>query len=611
MKSGLTVTAALAGACLLLAAALPAEATHHEEGEDMELKAAVEAAKLEQLFGDFFEENLEQSPILATSIGDPRYNHLLPNFLGAEARAASERFDRRWLKRIQEIDRELLSGQDRLSYDIFVYNREISLEGNRFPGYLIPINQMFGLHSFFAQLGSGGSIQPFNSEKDYRDFLERIDGFEVLMDQAIANMREGIERGVVQPRPLMEKTLPQLEAHILDDVTQSVFYRPITNMPEEISQPVRKELTAAYEQAIADQIVPAYRRLHDFIRDDYLPKTRETIALSDLPDGEAWYAYQVKVMITSELTPEEIHQFGLEEVARIHDEMRGVMREVGFEGELADFFEHLEAEDRFYFTEPKDLIEEYGVLRDEINAALPKMFDVFPKADYEVKPVPEYMAESSAGAFYQPGTPDGSRAGVFFVNTYNLRAQPKFAMRTLSIHEASPGHHFQISIGQEVEALPLFRRFGGGSAFFEGWALYAESLGKELGLLDDPYDYYGRLSDELLRAMRLVVDTGMHAKGWSREQAIEYMMESSSMAESDVVSEVERYIAFAGQALAYKVGERVIAGLRADAERELGDDFDIKAFHRAVLIDGALPLNVLEVKMAEWLEEQKMARDAR
>ncbi len=595
-------TTAVVVACL---ATGPAAAASHELNDEMASRAAIEAARLQQLFEDFFEESLETNPILATSVGDPRYNHLLPNFLSAESRAAAERFDRRWLAQIRKIDRELLSGQDRLSYDIFVYDRQISLEGNRFPQYLLPINQMFGLHSFFAQLGSGDSIQPFSTERDYRDFLGRIAGFGVIADQAIANMREGIERGVVQPRPLMVKTLPQLEAHVVEDVTESVFYKPIADMPEEIQGEVRDELAALYADAIRDTLVPAYARLHAFIRDEYLPACRETIALSDQPDGEAWYAFRVKTMTTTDLTPDEIHQFGLDEVARIHGEMRQVMRDVGFEGELEGFFEYLEGEDRFYYTDGEQLIRGYYDLRDEINAALPAMFDIFPKADYEVKEVPEYMAESSAGAFYQQGTPDGSRPGVFFVNTFNLRAQPKFAMRTLSIHEAAPGHHFQISIGQEVEELPRFRRFGGESAYFEGWALYAESLGKELGLLDDPYDYYGRLSDELLRAMRLVVDTGMHHQGWSRERAIDYMRSNSSMAETDVVAEVERYIAFAGQALTYKVGQRIISEIRAEAERELGDDFDIKAFHRAVLVDGALPLNVLQVKMSEWLAEQK------
>ena len=576
-----------------------------QAGESDEIKTAVEAARLEQMFADYFEESLLRNPIQATAIGDPRYNDRLPNFLSEERQVEDDLLEKRWLGQVEKIDRELLSGQDRLSWDVFVYERQMAIEGARFPFHLLPINQMFSIPSFFAQLGSGGSIQPFRNEKDYRDFLGRVDRLGVLMDQAIENMKRGIETGVVQPRALMEKVLPQLEAHFVDDVTQSVFYRPLQELPEEISEEVRIELIEAYEKAILEQIIPSYKKLHTFMVEEYIPGCRTTTALTDLPDGEAWYAYRVKTMTTTDMTPDEIHQFGIEEVARIHGEMRGVMKEVGFEGELQEFFVYLGEDERFYYTDEEDLLQGYRDLQESVNEALPELFDIFPKADYEVKPVPEFMAQSSAGAFYQPGTPDGSRPGAFFVNTFNLKAQAKFGMTTLSIHEASPGHHFQISIAQEIEDLPSFRRFGGQTAFFEGWALYAESLGKEMGLLDDPYDYYGRLSDELLRGMRLVVDTGLHSKGWSRERAIDYMLENSSMAESDVVSEVERYIVFAGQALAYKVGQRVISGLRSEAEAELGTDFDIKAFHRAVLEDGALPMQVLQTKIREWIADQK------
>jgi uncharacterized protein (DUF885 family) len=567
--------------------------------------AAMETARLHQLFEDFFEEQLDLNPMQATFIGDGRYNDRFGDGLSPKGLATQERFERRWLGRIKKIDRNLLSGQDRLSYDIFVYNREANIEGFRFPGQLIPINQMFSLPSFFAQLGSGGSLQPFKSEKDYRDWLDRIDEGIGILDQSIENMREGVRRGVVQPKPLMEKVLPQLSAHFVDDVTQSVFYGPITTMPDEIKGDIRKELTEAFTVAITEKIIPGFRRLHDFIQNEYIPRCRDTVALSVQPDGEAWYAYQIRTMTTSSLTPEEIHQFGLDEVARIQGEMREVMAQVGFEGSLQEFFEHLKTEDKFYYTDKEDLLQGYRDLQKKVSAVLPKAFDIFPKADYEVREVPDFMAQSAAGAFYQPGTPDGSRPGVFYVNTFNLKSQPKFGMETLSIHEASPGHHFQISIAQEVEELPKFRRFGGTSAYFEGWALYAESLGKELGLFADPYHYYGRLSDELLRAMRLVVDTGLHHEGWTREKTIQYMLDNSSMAESDIIAEVERYIAIPGQALAYKVGQRVISALRAKAERELGSRFDLRAFHRAILIDGALPLQVLELKMDEWLEAQK------
>ncbi len=601
------IVSSLAIAALAATTFLPAPilADSHEERLSDEVLAAVEAAKLAQLLEDYFEETLQRNPIQATAVGDPRYNDQVPNFLSEERQEEDLRHEQRWLEQVRKIDRERLSGQDRLSYDIFVYEREMAIEASRFPFHLLPINQMFSIPSFFAQLGSGGSIQPFRTEKDYRDWLGRVERLAPLVDQAIANMKRGIELGVVQPRALMEKVPPQIAAHLVENVEDSIFLKPLESFPEDMAEVTREELTAAYRTAVVETIIPAYRKLHDYMIEEYIPNGRETTAIADLPDGEAWYAYQVKNMTTTDMQPDEIHGFGLEEVARIHAEMRGVMDEVGFEGELPDFFEYLENEDRFYYTDADELIQGYQDLQERVNAALPKMFDIFPKADYEVVPVPDFMAESSPGAFYQPGTPDGSRPGRFYANTFNLKAQAKFGMMTLSIHEASPGHHFQISIAQEIEDLPRFRRFGGQTAFFEGWALYAESLGKELGLLDDPYDYYGRLSDELLRAMRLVVDTGLHAKGWSREQAIDYMLENSSMAESDVVAEVERYIVFAGQALAYKVGQRVISGLRAEAESELGDAFDIKAFHRAVLEDGALPMRVLQTKIREWIAERK------
>jgi uncharacterized protein (DUF885 family) len=367
----------------------------------------------------------------------------------------------------------------------------------------------------------------------------------------------------------------------------------------------RERLTAAYRARIAGELLPAYRRLRDFVRDDYLPRCRETAGYSALPDGRAWYAFLVKASTTTDLPPDRIHEIGLEEVARIRADMELVKRQVGFEGDLPAFFRWLREDPRFYDTDPEALLAGYRDLQKKVSGLLPRLFDVFPKADYEVRPVEAFRARSMSGAQYVPGTPDGRRAGVFYVNTSDLKAQPRFGMETLSLHEASPGHHFQISIAQEVTGLPKFRRFGGYVAYQEGWALYAESIGKELGLFTDPLQWYGRLSDELLRAMRLVVDTGIHARGWSREQAIRYMLDTSSMAESDVVAEVERYIAVPGQALGYKVGQLAITELRREAERELGPRFDVKAFHRQVLVDGALPLDVLRTKIREWIAVEK------
>jgi uncharacterized protein (DUF885 family) len=376
-------------------------------------------------------------------------------------------------------------------------------------------------------------------------------------------------------------------------------------MPESFPAADRERLTAAYRAAIVGEVLPAYRRLRDFVRDEYLPRCRDTAGYAALPDGRAWYAHRVKASTTTDLTPDQIHEIGLREVARIRSDMEAVKAQVGFQGDLAAFFKWLREDPRFYYASADDLLAGFRELQKKVNALLPREFDVFPRADYEVRAVEAFRAKSMAGGEYMPGTPDGKRPGVFYVNTYNLKAQPKYGMETLSLHEASPGHHFQISIAQEVTDLPKFRRFNGYVAYAEGWALYSESIGKELGMFTDPFQYYGRLSDELLRAMRLVVDTGIHAKGWTRDEAIRYMRETSSMAESDVVAEVERYIAVPAQALGYKVGQLAITELRHEAERALGPRFDVKAFHRQVLVDGALPLDVLRTKIREWVAAEK------
>ncbi|MEO8011620.1 MAG: DUF885 domain-containing protein [Dokdonella sp.] len=566
------------------------------------------ATALDALFEEWHEAQLKANPIFATMLGDLRYNDQLPDFFSAEFRAANEARERDFLERVKAIDREQLIGQHRLSRDIFVSDRELSLEGTQFPGWMLAVDQTGNFGSYFAQFGSGASVQPFREVKHYDDFLARIARYPTLNHSAIANLREGIKARVVQPTVVIEKIIPQFAAHIVERAEDSVFWGPITNMPESFSAADRERLTAAYRQAISETLVPAYTIMRDFLRDEYLPAGRVEVGMMNLPNGKQWYAYSVRTQTTTDLSPEAIHQFGLDEVARILAEMNAVREQVTFAGDLPAFFEHLKNDDQFYFKTEEEALQAYRDVQQKINPLLPKLFDVLPKADYEVRPVEAFRAESSAGASYQSPTPDGSRPGVFYLNTFNLRAQPNFLVETLSIHEASPGHHFQISIQQEVESLPAFRRFGGYTAFSEGWALYAESLGKELGLFTDPYQWYGRLSDEQLRAMRLVVDTGLHYYGWTRQQAIDYMTTNSSMAESDVVSEVERYIVTQGQALAYKVGQRVIRELRNEAEAALGESFDVRAFHRQVLIDGALPMGVLQTKIREWIAQQKAAR---
>jgi len=561
-----------------------------------------EGARFKAMLDRMWQENLERNPVTATAIGDNRYNDRLPDFTTEAYRADLHAYTVRWLKEVESFDRNKLTGQDRLSWEILDDDLKQDLEGERFPGWMQPINQFGSLPSFLAQMGSGRSLQPFHDTRDYEDWLKRAHAAAGIIDGMIRNMRLGIAKGVTPPRPIMEKVVPQLDAQVVADPEKSLFWGPIANFPDGVPEADRARLTEAYRNLIHDEIVPAYARLRDFVRDEYVPKCRATVGWSALPDGQAWYAYRVKGATTTDLSPAEIHEIGLKEVARIRGEMEKVKDQVGFKGDLHAFFRHLQESPEFYYDKPEDLLNGFRDLQKKINALLPKEFDVFPKADYEVREVEPFRAQSAAGAQYQPPSADGSRPGVFYVNTFNLKAQPKYGMETLSLHEASPGHHFQATIAQEVESLPMFRRFNGYVAYDEGWALYAESIGKELGLFTDPYQWYGRLSDEQLRAMRLVVDTGLHSKGWTREQSIAYMLDNSSMAESDVVAEVERYIAVPGQALGYKIGQLEITKLRQEAEKALGPRFDVKAFHRQVLVDGALPMGVLSTKIHEWIE---------
>ncbi len=560
--------------------------------------------QLAALVGEYYAKNLELNPLSATQVGDDRFDDQLANRFGPEYIAATEAMDEEFLQRLLEIDASGFEGQDWLTYESFKLSRENSIAGQQFPGELQPVNQFSSFPNFFVQLGSGAAFHPFKTVKNYDDFLSRIDDYIVLNNQMIANMKLGMEQGIVQPRILMEKVLPQLESQVVENVEDSSFYLPIKNMPDEFSDENRERLTAAYTVAIGEKIIPAYQQLGRFISDEYLSAARESVGMSELPNGEAWYAYMVKLRTTTDLTPDEIHQIGVDEVARIHDEMRGVMEQVGFDGDLQDFFEFLNTDDQFYFDEPEQLIQGYRDMSDKIESLAPKLFSVFPKTGFEVRRVEPFREKSASGGSYSSGTPDGSRPGIFYANAYDIKARPIWAMESLFLHEAIPGHHFQISIQRELEALPKFRRFGGYTAFSEGWGLYAESLGKELGVYTDPYQYFGALNAELWRALRLVVDTGLHAKGWSRQDVLDYMYANSAVKEARAISEAERFIAIPGQALAYKIGQLKIRELRDRAEEKLGNSFDIRAFHSVILVDGALPLNLLEMKVDRWIADQ-------
>jgi len=566
---------------------------------------AAESARLGRIVDDYFEEYLKLNPILATSIGDPRYNDRFVVSIRPDVRAADEKLERDYLARIGTVDPSRLSDQDRITYDVFKSGREREIEGFRFRDDLVPLNQFYSVANSFAQLGSGNGLQPFKTVQDYDNFLKRMDGFVEWVDQAIVNMRLGVTKGYTLPRVLAERVVPQLDAHIVASPEDSLYWGPIRNLPADFPAADRERLTAAYRAAIETKIVPSYRRLRDFMRDEYLPKCRTTVGLDQLPDGKAWYEYRVREITTTDYTPEQIHAIGLREVARIRGEMQGVMSQVGYPGSLDEFFKFVNSDARFFYQDKEALIAGYDDIRKRVNPQLPKLFETLPKADYEVRAVEPFREKSAAGGQYQAASEDGSRPGIFYANTYDLTARPKWAMEALSLHEANPGHHFQISIQREQQDLPRFRRFGGYTAYIEGWGLYAESLGPELGMYTDPYQYFGRLEGELFRAIRLVVDTGLHSQGWTREQALDYIVANSATSEARRVAETERYIAIPGQALAYKIGQLKIRELRTRAEKELGPKFDVRKFHTVVLSSGALPLDVLETNVDRWIVAQR------
>ncbi len=573
--------------------------------------ADTRAAQLNTLYAEFWEENLKLNPVSATFAGDPRYNAELPNFLAPEFEEKSRAFEKKYLDAARAIGTEGLTGQDRLSFDIFTLNRESTLEQLQFPDRLLPIDQFYNIANSFAQFGSGTSAQPFATVKDYDDWLKRAALMPAILDQAIVNMREGVSKGIVQPRVLMEKVLPQLKANITDDPTKSIFWGPIANLPKDFSATDRDRLTAAFRTLIATQLTPAYQRLHTYIADDYLPKTRDTFGMGALPNGAAWYAQKVHTNTTHSLNPAQVHQIGLDEVARIQDGMRAVAKDLGYTKptktlpELKAFFEWMKARDDMYFSSREELLSAYQKFHSDVDPLLPAYFNLRPKSNYEVRLVEPFREASASSGSYQGPSMDGKRGGVFYVNAYDLKARPKWALSSLSLHEAAPGHHFQISLQRELGNLPMFRRFSDDTAYIEGWGLYAEYLGYEMGIYKDPVARFGALDAELWRAIRLVTDSGIHYKGWTRQQTLDYMMANSPSEMTRAVSEAERFAAIPGQALAYKIGQLKILELRKRAEKALGKKFDVKAFHDEVLKDGAIPLDVLEAKIDRWIASRK------
>ena len=565
-----------------------------------------ETEKLQTFFEEEWEYGLKENPIKATLLGDLRYN----DRLGDSSIAAIERRQRHGveaLRQLESIDRSKLADSDKLNYDLYLENLTLRIEGHRFPWYLTPINQMGGV-----QQGPPNVVRslPFRNAKHYEDYLSRLSQLPAVVDQTIERMQEGLKQRITPPKITLRAVAEQIQAQIVSKVEESPFYRPFKNFPETVPLSEQERLSAAGKEAIEQSILPAYQKLHDFWVSEYYPNTRETIGLSSLPNGEQWYAFGVKVSTTTNLLPKEIHEIGLREVKRIRAEMDKIIKGSGFEGTREEFFEFLRGDPQFYYSKPEHLLAGYRDICKRADAELPKLFGKFPRLPYGVREVPEYSAPSQTTAYYHGGSLKAGRPGWFYANTYKLETRPKWEMEALAIHEAVPGHHLQIALAQEIEDVPKFRKHGHYTAFVEGWGLYSESLGEEMGFYNDPYSKFGQLTYEMWRAIRLVVDTGMHAFGWDRQKAIDYFKANAGRQEHDITVEVDRYIVWPGQALAYKIGELKIKELRKFATKELGDRFDIRGFHDTVLGSGAVPLSILEQNVKNYVaaEIKKMTQ---
>jgi len=570
------------------------------------------AAALRQIFADSDEAALELDPLAAMMRGDMRYAGQFGDYItpGYYARVKADAEDE--MKRLDAIDRTALSREDRIAYDVFRYQGRQLLDfyerGIIAIQAQLPIDHFSGEHVFYPDICSGKSVAPFDTVQDYDNGLERLEGYALYLERTIGRMREGMAAGHTQPRLVMENILDQLARQMDGGVEASPFYQPIKDLPDDFAATDRERLARAYRAVIDERVFGAYRKLQEFIRTEYLAASREVKpGLVSMKDGPALYKALIEQNTTTDMSAEEIHRIGLDEVARIRHDMLAIKDRVGFNGTLKEFFGHLRTDPQFKFASKQALLDGYNAIRARVDVAVPKLFSLTPRSPFEIRPVPGYSEENEAAGSYRQGTPDGTRAGIFYVNTYDLLSRTTPGMETLFLHEAIPGHHFQISLAQENEALPNFLRFGGNTAFVEGWALYAESLGPELGMFTDPYQAFGSLDDEMLRAMRLVVDTGIHAMGWTRAQAIQYMLDNSAQSETEARTEVERYIAIPGQALAYKVGALTIRRLRIEAEQALGERFDPREFHAQVLDTGALPMAVLEAKIRDWIKAKQAA----
>lgn len=557
---------------------------------------------LQQLFDTYWEERMQLFPLEATANGDNRYNNKMTIAISETFRDSLKRFYEKQLKSLDAIDSSELIQEDKLSYSLFKYEMQMSLEGLRYPSHYFPTNQFWGLTLDLPQLGSGKGNQPFVTMQDYRNFTERMAVFPAWVDTAIYNMRKGITKGWVLPRALVVKIMPQLKAMLVKDVKESIFYQPIKDIPEKFSPEDKEAITAIYQKMIADYVIVPYKKLYDFFETEYLPVARETSGIGVI--NQDYYKYLVRYWTTTNLSPDSIYHLGQHEVARLEAEMNRVKDETGYKANLQSFFRYVNESPQFYpFTTPQQVLDSFWKIEKHEEPQVLKVFNHIPKTQFTIRQT-EAFREASASAEYNPGSEDGTRPGIFYVPVPNAKRYNASAMETLFLHEAIPGHHYQVSLAQENKSIPKFRRFLWYGAYGEGWAMYSETLGKELGLFTDPYQYFGHLSDAMHRAIRLVVDVGIHSKGMTREEAIAYMRAHESVSEEEATREIERYMAIPGQALGYKIGKLTIQSLRHQYEQQLGAKFNLASFHDEVLKDGCVPLDVLQAKLAAWAKKQ-------
>jgi uncharacterized protein (DUF885 family) len=557
---------------------------------------------LHQLFDQDWEYQMAHNPVRASLLGDRRWNDKWPD---VTLPALHEQYQHAHevLSQLHGIDRNQLAKEDQLNYDVFDYNQRDFVEGEQYKWYLVRTNTFNGIQTVEGLVNS----LRFETVKDYEDWIGRMHNFPAYMDQNIVLMTEGIHEKVVLPKVIAEKVLTQLNGMDWQDPTKHGFYKPFKKMPASFSAEDKQRLDTAAKSAIQTDVLPAFQRFRDFMQKQYLPASFEQVGAWQVPNGGPTYAYLARSMTTTSATPEQIHEIGLAEVKRIAAEMEQVKTQAGFKGSMPEFFKFLRTDPRFYTSNEGDLLEYTRALAKTIDPTLIKLFQTFPRLPYGVQPAPKEIAPGMPAAYASAAAPDGSRPGYFYINTYKPETRPKYEITSLILHEAVPGHTFQGGIAIELKDLPKFRRYGGYNAYSEGWALYCESLGDELGLYDDPYVRFGKLSNEMWRAVRLVVDTGMHQKHWTRQQAIDYFLANVATSEYNATSEVDRYISWPGQALAYKMGELKIKELRERATKELGQGFSVREFHDAVLLEGPLPLTVLEAEVNGWIEQKKSA----